>query len=59
VYAGLSLGATVAVVVYQKSNLIKPALVLSLASNAIAIYVFGRSSSFVIDFGLRFGIGFC
>jgi len=58
VYAGLSLGSSVAIVVYQKANLIKPALVLSLGCNAAAIYVFGISDNFYYDATLRFFIGF-
>ena len=54
----MSLGASVAVGVYQKANLIKPALVLSLACNAAAIYVFGISENFYYDATLRFFIGF-
>lgn len=58
VYAGLTLGAIVATPVFEKVSLIKPALFLSLLSNAVAIYFFGRSSTFIIDATLRFGIGF-
>jgi len=54
----MSLGASVAVGVYQKAYLIKTALVLSLACNAAAIYVFGISDNFYYDASLRFSIGF-
>lgn len=58
VYAGLTLGSLVAVVVYQKASWIKPALVITLGCNAGAIYLFGISRHYVIDVGLRFSIGF-
>ena len=59
VYAGMTLGSTVVIVVFQKASLIKPSLVFSLGCNAGLIYLFGISNEFIIDAGLRFMIGFC
>ena len=58
VYAGLTLGSMVAVVVYEKASLIKPALFLTLGCNSGAIFLFGISESYLYDIGLRFSVGF-
>ena len=58
VYAGLTLGAAVATPVFERKYLIKPALFLSLVFNALMVYLFGISKTFIYDAGLRFMIGF-
>ena len=58
VYAGLTVGASIATVVFEKKYLIKPALFLSLLLNAGAVFLFGISRNFLHDAGLRFMIGF-
>jgi|TARA_B110001450_G_scaffold255794_1_gene284276 hypothetical protein len=59
VYLGISLGATIAMGVFQKAKFIKAAIVLTLGCNTGAIFIFGRSDSYVEDVGLRFVVGFC
>jgi len=59
VYVGISLGATVALIVFQKAKFIKAALVLSLGCNTGLIFLFGRSTNFVYDATIRFFVGFC
>jgi len=58
VYGGLTLGAGFATGIYSKSKWIKPALVSSLACNALAIWLFTLTNSFYFNAFLRFMIGF-
>jgi sugar phosphate permease len=58
VYGGLTLGSAVATWVYQHDSWIKPTLGLTLLGNALCIYLFTATNSFLLDTYLRFMIGF-
>ena len=58
VYGGLTLGAGVATGVFNSPKWIKPTLCLTLACNAVAIWLFTVTKSFYFDAFLRFCIGF-
>ncbi len=56
-YAGITIGSVVASGVFQKSNLIKPALALSLFMNSVSLVMFTLSPYFYLDAILRLFIG--
>ena len=58
VYGGLTLGAGVATGLFNNSKYIKPTLCITLACNALAIWLFTVTKSFYFDAFLRFCIGF-
>lgn len=58
VYGGLTFGSGLATLLFNKGELIKPTLAASLFCNAICLYVFTTSSSFLISAGLRGVTGF-
>ena len=58
VYGGLTLGSAVATWVYQHDSWIKVTLGLTLIGNALMIYLFTVTNSFLFDTYLRFMIGF-
>lgn len=58
VFGGLTFGSVFATAIYQKSNWIKPTLVLSILLNGLALFAFTLTDSFYLDTFLRILIGF-
>jgi hypothetical protein len=57
-YAGLIIGSMVATGLFQKGDLIKPTLAISLCGNVISLLLFTTTSSFYIILFYRGLIGF-
>jgi MFS transporter, Spinster family, sphingosine-1-phosphate transporter len=58
VYGGLTFGSGVATMVFNKGEYIKPALIISLFANTLALYMFTATSWFYFSLVCRGFIGF-
>ena len=58
VYGGITFGSALATGVFSRTSWIKPIIVITLALNSAALWVFTIAKEFYIMAGLRFMIGF-
>jgi len=58
VYGGMTLGSTVATIAFEKAKWTKYTLAITLLFNAVCLFLFTITRSFLFDVVVRFFIGF-